>query len=1313
MQATSNKKFKLNHCKLILAIMFTICMFTIAFPITAHADTSIGDNAGGSGSAGATGGATGGATKNNHGYRFYIVDSSGTVISDVIDFVSRPSINCDYNSGGTRIGNANASEELRPMPEGMPKPFDHDGHNFVGRGETLRQWCLAKQDDNENQNLVLLIHNYLGEDTLELFEDTAYEYYVVLEPITWHDIFTGGADSNTGYSFYGTFYNWMQFYNTNGLSHTFTSPLDQKVLGTCLQLVRNEDSLGLTDPGEFTEYFTLSNVGNQGWGMHLYYNQEIIETQTTCNEDEGDKPHPAPPESSGKVTIVKNYRYSEDNGATFIDGGCYVKKNTSGKIVIEEEPSYKIKEWRVSTDIRDSVFTLKWYDALSNYDENGTEACELNLKGEVALYILYEKITDIDTQTTCDENEGDKPHKAPQESAGNVTIVKNYRYSEDGGLTFLDGGCYVKENTSGKIKIEQERSYQIKEWRISTDIKHNVNSLNWESEVSNWSRKGSSTGIIRVDNDNVCLYILYEKIGGESEEELVESEYDFLIEESQITKRVSFTQSAKTSELITNAFSWTSPAHTASCQAHSGYGHDLVCTTDWDIPPIDGVRHTCTSSCPRACTKVWDEEPVEGVRHVHIIVESLLCSPGCTKTVEEKVVDGRTVEIPHVHQYLKCRLIGIGACTKEWNIEPKEGIAHVCTSSCPRACTKVWDVEPRSGTPHNHTDRCYGNPCTPFAFTDSSVKLGIALDINSVNKAVVSKDWSVIYGSTSDLFATANSYYGSFNRTSYGANTISKSQYNLISVMFRGNDKLTLAQWKNTATGKDMSYLTNISNNSANNFAAANTPQGTRKPDESYKELTNTKFVNDSPDIKTVYSGTSNTPNCFSERTYSFTNSSGASSDFTIEDIKVKIKVFWSNGIAPTSDANLPSRQTAGTVSFYPYFKMRYDTGTRDNLEVYVLGQNQRTATFYDYASVGINGDGKIAINSNQWSTHASAQKNILDEFSSRALTNAEKERVKSSILPGGATLSIAAHSNSVRTISVVTMQAYLTGAGKTQVDVTGGSNNLPTNRDSLEARHNNLVNSVSSSTRNVYIAQYIQVGAKLNASEMSSSQRVIPGTEFNGNGTTFSEDSKYHFNGYTETRLNVNIGTPQFTTYTFYVNAHGEIWCATNNTSPTNGTGIKVADKGSDTVASTCTGVPALIANNTGVVTALRKALIDNTGNDIEAPWAADGKWYNEAFDGITYLYGRTNIGIGIWDPLERTTVLDPKTTPSQSSKEDFFTKFNSSYFRSTTTSGDRLTVGTFTNSAGNGRTLTLNFGDLYQSDVFYIPNVTTQDLR
>lgn len=845
--------------------------------------------------------------------------------------------------------------------------------------------------------------------------------------------------------------------------------------------------------------------------------------------------------------------------------------------------------------------------------------------------VLTMKLPPIHTYDESKGTPGNTQTPDPDNGTDGPCTIRKLYYTEkiasDGTIIeeATDYHWYEQTGTTAYISIDAEEGYEIEGWKASSTNR----SLRQKSDyaaVHPIIHSGDSAQEILLDKDNgeKYLYIIYKKT---EIEENPPQEWDFRLEQSQITKRVTFLEGAgpaNTPSLVAHAFTWTAPAPSkTSCTSHGGNGHHLNCST------------------------VWDEEP-----------RAASGTPG----------------------------------------------------------TPGYDAG-SSGVRHSHSNSCYDTPCTSWKWTDNTTKLGITLDTSSINKAVVSKNWSITYNATTvNTITSSNKYYkeNTSTRSGTGANTQSLSQFNFITVLFRGQDHLTLADWKNPAAPK--TYLTSLAYDSAYNFKSANTPQGTRKSGTEYTENFTAKFVNRSPDASTTYKATVGAYGICSvtSSNYSFNDA------YTIPNIKVNIQVFWAQGVSPSASGTLPSTQTAGQATFYPYIRMRYDNNTQQDKKVYVLGQNTRTVTFYDYASVGISGgDKELTINSNQWSTHSDAMNNILSKFSSRTLSTTEENRVKSSVLPGGATLSLSVNSSNTRQIVVTTIQAYLTGSGKTQVDVTGGTSasSLPTDITQLESIHTGLVSSVSGVASQAYIAQYICTGAKLNSSEMTGAQFVKAGDTFNGNGTTFSVDTKYHFNRYTDSKLNTHVNSPDYYTYTFYTDTMGNIRCSKNNTSPSETEGKPICTKGSNTFINPFTGDDytrvSEIINKTGVVLALRKGLVDNEGDDPEAPWAPDGKWYNEAFDGVTYLYAVSTIDIGIWDPLERNTVLDPKTTPNQSNKGDFFTEFNSSFFRSMISGGPTVNVGTFVNSNGKSRALSLNFGELYESKVFYIPNVTTQDLK
>lgn len=700
-----------------------------------------------------------------------------------------------------------------------------------------------------------------------------------------------------------------------------------------------------------------------------------------------------------------------------------------------------------------------------------------------------------------------EPPSEDNGTAGECVIKKLYyteKLNADGTVAeaATDYHPYTQRDTTSIISIDTEEDYELVGWKVAR-AEQSLLSLDDYNNIT-YNLIGTSAETISIQNlsdySDKYLYVLLKKT---EIEENPPQDYDFRLEQSQITKRVTFLEGmgpANTHSLVTHAFTWTAPAPTiTSCQSHGGYGHHL--------------KHSQVIAC------TWvPGTPASG-------------TPGTAGYVP--ATSGYT-------DHSGC----------------------VCCGG--------------------HSNSCYDTPCTTWKWTDNTTQLGITLDTSTINKAVVSKNWSVTYNATTvNTITTSNKYYkeNTSTRSGTGANTQSISQFNFITVLFRGQDHLTLADWKNTAAPK--TYLTTLAYDSTYNFKSANTPQGTRKSGTEYTETFATKFVNRSPNASTTYKATVGAYGICSVTSSNYTFDAA----YTIPNIKVNIQVFWAQGVSPSASGTSPSTQTAGKAIFYPYIRMRYDSNVLTDSKVYVLGQTRRTVTFYDYATVYITGgDPSLTINSNQWSTHSDAMNNILSEFSGRTLSTTEENRVKSSVLPGGATLSLSVNSSNTRQIVVKTIQAYLTGSGKTQVDNTGGTNSLPTDRTQLESIHTSLVSSVSGVASQAYIAQYICTGAKLNSSEMTGAQFVQPGQEFTGNGTRFSVDSKYHFNSYTDSKLNTHVNSPSYSTYTFYTDTMGNIRCSKNNTSPSETSGTIIAPKGVDTVTGG-DSVMQEINTKTGVV--------------------------------------------------------------------------------------------------------------------------------
>lgn len=202
---------------------------------------------------------------------------------------------------------------------------------------------------------------------------------------------------------------------------------------------------------------------------------------------------------------------------------------------------------------------------------------------------------------------------------------------------------------------------------------------------------------------------------------------------------------------------------------------------------------------------------------------------------------------------------------------------------------------------------------------------------------------------------------------------------------------------------------------------------------------------------------------------------------------------------------------------------------------------------------------------------------------------------------------------------------------------------------------------------------------------------------------------------------------------------------------------GNKASFVANGATAMSDTDIKAIDAK-TSIFTNLYYALERGTGNDTECPWAlTDGKWYNEAFDGISYIQMTTDISTRFTNPYERNMVLDPDTTPGAKfggesgqdgrgsrDKGDLLTELNYSQFRTrayteaykfdgagskpaTHKGADELNdnydnyeakVGSIKVKKVDGTEEEIAIkapylNELFISDIFYIPNATVQDLK
>ena len=1048
--------------KLTRIISFILAiMIIITFPFTAYADNESGNGTGDAGSSG-THIIAGGAASYKSAYLIYIVDGNGNLLTPVveaaIDGAKVPPTDGNFNYEKSKFGNQAPSSFV--TISGIPTPFSSSGD---GNGAVLKSTLLSKNGDSYLASAI--IKTYFGDSVKEQFIKSSNDMYLIFEGVYW---FTMNEGNLKGQTIVATASGWAKAQQENGYPQNGTkvfSRYTNNIFANCMKFEVTQLGLNPCPSGKQTNDVIMSSA-------------------------------------SGIISVWNNE----------------VNQGKSGE------------------------------------------------------------------QTTYDESKGDTPAPPADESDGAYTIVKNYRYSNDGGNTYIDAGCYNIKNIASKIIIENEQSYKVVGWKISNQTSTNISSVTWEGSIpGKVTQTGTTEKTVQLSSAERCLYVLLEKTSGSSG-----GTGDFEISQASLTKRVRFSESSKTNGFNSHSFGWTSGAFSlSSCSGHSY---------------TDG------------------------------------CGNMTNHSQDKKKADGTT---------------------------DHSGDTTYCGG---------------------HTDYC-----SNFKLLDDSISVSLKnQNVSTAPKIMVQKHgWQNVVENTSA--SSLAKYWHKFRRPSNGADTPSRSGWDYVCVLWRGEDDLTVAQWKNdTSTNNLMSEI---------GFKVANAPQGIRKTSDFVNTFT-AKFSGAYKDNSTQYGAGTASPHsnktCTQTMNYSFKSDTALS----LSNIKVLVKVYSGQSSRDNSNEALKKNQAeAGSITFYPYIKMRYDkyTSSYENYNkqtAYVLGKYARTLNLRNGVTVKFvpeDDSNTLEVQSNQWSTHTSLIKNINSLFGTT--DNAYK------VIPGGATLNIKNRDDAKsKDVKVITYQCILEGDGKTQVDYTGSVSGDFTEA-TADANHKFTVNSVVESLKQLRLELF---GNKSARKEPFSGENITKSKKFNGK--SISSDSKYNWDDFNDLYINVAEGNTSKEKYVFSADAEGNIRM--------NGEVIVTKGQGAESINNR---TAKTINDKTQVVTQLVKALERNTGSDNATTWSsADGKWYNEAFDGVTVLVSTTTINTGLWDPMERSTVFDPKLTPSQSSKESIGNSFYSFQMRTAAYSdlyeGEVNRVGNF---MGVNVYSNVDLTELFKTDKWFSSNITTQDLN
>lgn len=417
-------------------------------------------------------------------------------------------------------------------------------------------------------------------------------------------------------------------------------------------------------------------------------------------------------------------------------------------------------------------------------------------------------------------------------------------------------------------------------------------------------------------------------------------------------------------------------------------------------------------------------------------------------------------------------------------------------------------------------------------------------------------------------------------------------------------------------------------------------------------------------------------------------------------------------------------------LRFYPYIRMTYETVDQPGKknDAYVLSQYMSEILPNDFVEVGwYNADETpLKIGSTQWSMHA------------RATNGSKGWNLPNQVLPGGAIYYLTTGKTPTQ-VALVTWQTIMVSPERNYL-----ADPLPSNEYTLqkaEEEHKKFVDSAKQVLDKWRIVQWVNadVNAEYAWKDNGKAVKVTGGgvslKPLGLNGVT-SSDAKYHLaadssgNKSNEGDLDIINESDVFYTYfKVFADTSGNIYLAQSNSlsalTNINGqnlsggsasvTKILSKDVKAEEVWDRLTNSMARnLEQRTKLISNFVYALERNKGADFTASWAtSDGRWYNEAWDGIYVVRQATYLTVGFKNPDIRSAALDPKLCPPKSSRSEMFERAFLSQFRLEAKSDaapDKPDgyIGTF-----KGVDVVLpSLQNMYVSKKFYIPNVNVQDL-
>lgn len=562
-----------------------------------------------------------------------------------------------------------------------------------------------------------------------------------------------------------------------------------------------------------------------------------------------------------------------------------------------------------------------------------------------------------------------------------------------------------------------------------------------------------------------------------------------------------------------------------------------------------------------------------------------------------------------------------------------------------------------------------------------------------------------------------------------GANTMSSAEYQ--TTIWRGEDVPTIASYKENSSIELNNLLKKYDKR----------PVGSRGLNGSYIRKFNAQLdVHSSSDLEN-HSVHSRNGNTWHTSTHTYERQAEHSGDVTVNVYRganKKAKGDTTNDkklLTTTPFGNTSSIHSSGYmvqqdigITFYPYIRMTYQT-TGDNTknDVNILSQFYSEVLPNDFAEAAWynpHEEESLTMSSVQWSLHA------------KAVNGGQDWNGANQVLPGGAIYQLSTQDYTSK-VSLVTWQTIMGDEERSKLAMELPANAYSMNRANSE--HTNYVNQAKQVLEGLRIVQWVNGDTKATNAWTNNGQavKVVDGGENLsplGLSGVASTEGKHRLakDGTTDAANegDLDIVSENQSTDTFFKvfsDTSGNIYFAKSVGDKSaleslNGTNIGNAQKilskkdKAESVSAKLTGDAKELNDRTNIVTNFVKALERNTGNDPSASWAADGKWYNEAFDGIMVVRKCTTLDVGFNNTAKRTSSVDPNLMPKNKGVGDLFSTAYLSQFRCNEYSDSPIAAGKGNGYIGTfqGKDIYLeHMEDMYKSKKWYIPNVSVQDLN